>query len=100
MGTVLHEYMHAAGFWHEQARADRDNYIQILWDNINPNMTRNFEKKTLGAMTHLGAQYDYCSVMHYGSNDFSMNGKPTIIKKQESACELGEQHDLSTIDVR
>ena len=64
-GSVIHEFMHALGFYHEQSRTDRDKYVSIKWDNIIPGMEDQFEKYGQDKITHLGAKYDVCSVMHY-----------------------------------
>ena len=72
-GYVLHELMHTAGFWHEHSRADRDDYIEIIWDNIREESKGNFDKYTSEQIDHLGAKYDKCSLMHYSTHsDFPL----------------------------
>ena len=48
--------MHAAGFWHEQSRHDRDDYVTIVWDNILEGLSYNFDKV---GILHLICFYSY-----------------------------------------
>ena len=65
LGTVLHELGHAIGFWHEQSRPDRDDYIKIIWENVDPNYAANFDKYSYYEIDSREVTYDYKSIMHY-----------------------------------
>ncbi|XP_022702135.1 blastula protease 10-like [Varroa jacobsoni] len=67
-GTVIHEIGHAIGFYHEQSRSDRDEHIKILFENMNPEMSAQFEKADDQTF---GVPYDLGSVMQYPEWAFS-----------------------------
>uniref|UniRef100_A0A914N6R2 Metalloendopeptidase n=1 Tax=Meloidogyne incognita TaxID=6306 RepID=A0A914N6R2_MELIC len=98
IGIVIHELMHSVGFFHEQSRTDRDDYVNILWDNIDPTLRDQFDKYSQNMIDYLGAKYDYSSVMHYGPLAFSKNGKPTIEPKEKSVT-IGQRLGFSPTDL-
>lgn len=67
--VIIHELAHALGFFHEQSRQDRDNYIQVNYDNICPGKEHNFNKENIGVTSNI--PYDFESILHYGPNAFS-----------------------------
>jgi hypothetical protein len=73
-GTIIHEMGHAAGLWHEQSRADRDQYVRVLWENIREGAKHNFDKHDDGIVT---TAYDYSSVLHYSRNTFGKTNPAT-----------------------
>ena len=36
MATIMHEFMHALGVQHTQTRPDRDEYVTIIEENVDP----------------------------------------------------------------
>jgi hypothetical protein len=77
IGVIMHETMHALGFAHEQNRPDRDQYVEINYANMLPNVDINFN--IFSDFIPIG-QLDFSSIMMYGSYAFSANGEPTMTK--------------------
>ncbi|KAM4618098.1 hatching enzyme 1.2-like [Discoglossus pictus] len=96
-GIIQHELNHVLGFYHEQSRSDRDDYIDIIAANIIPDAVKNFGKM---ATDNMDLDYDYSSVMHYGRYDFSKKpGFATIVPKPDPSVSIGQRYGLSNLDI-
>ncbi|XP_037070167.1 blastula protease 10-like [Pollicipes pollicipes] len=74
--TVAHEISHSLGFFHEQSRPDRDQHVEVMWDNIKKGYEANFNTKE--SADPLGVEYDLRSIMHYAKFATSFTGQPTL----------------------
>uniref|UniRef100_A0A8C6VAR3 Metalloendopeptidase n=1 Tax=Neogobius melanostomus TaxID=47308 RepID=A0A8C6VAR3_9GOBI len=98
---VEHELLHALGFYHEQSRFDRDDYVKIWWDQIEEGKEHNFNKYEDDFITDMNTAYDYESIMHYRPLSFNKNESiPTITTTIPAFNEvIGQRLDFSAIDI-
>jgi hypothetical protein len=96
--TIQHEFMHALGFYHEQSRNDRDQFVQVHWNRIDSNMCGNFQRC---AGCKLTTPYDMTSIMQYPGEAFSCNGGragDTMVGK--NGQKIGWNKQLTQNDVK
>jgi len=87
----VHELLHVAGFIHEHTRPDRDDYIEINHENIEPEMRPEFKIRPhgdadfgiKGSVNAEHSPYDVASVTHYGPTHGSKNGEEVIRFRHE-----------------
>jgi len=98
-GTIMHEIGHSIGFYHEQSRPDRDNYITVHYGNILSNLAYAFNKHS--SINSLGTPYDFSSMMHYGAYAFSKNRQKTITTNDPANQRLiGQRRGFSSTDIK
>ena len=101
LGSVIHEIGHAIGFWHEQSREFRDNFVEILWGNIEEGHEHNFEQH-ISDGDNFGP-YDFGSIMHYGATAFGrpdpVTGNPMMTIRTRGGESIGQRDGLSAGDI-
>lgn len=119
---VIHEVMHALGFWHEHQRPDRDGHIEILENNIIPSakaseiqryhapiggvldpccislkVKNQFEPLRRDQWAKSNLTYDFDSIMHYSSVAGAKQGKESLRKLDGKKIKTNK--DLSRGDI-
>lgn len=103
VGSVIHELLHVLGFYHEQSRPDRDDYVEIITDNIRDyeRNKRSFRKYPHGHVETFNISYDLDSIMHYGNEAFSKDPLrlKTIVAKHDPNKVLGQRDAMTPTDI-
>ena len=107
-GHAMHVIGRAIGLFYESSRPDRDEYIKIIYKNIDEREMFEFEK-LVDEKFHLvpNVGYDIESIMHLGPFEHTKNSKRTIRLKKNAPLgykhcanllEMGQRKELSYLD--
>jgi hypothetical protein len=83
--AIYHEFFHVLGFFHEQNRFDREDYLEILWENIDEQYWPQFklfpENSFQRIFTSGGPfQFTFNTIMIYDSTFFSLNQDYSMVR--------------------
>jgi len=105
VATVQHEVMHALGIHHEHQRPDRDEHIEIIYGNVEPQWRIWFDTVTTNQYELKGFKYDIHSIMHYHSTAFGKTDPSTrypmiTMKVKSSGQPVPYNNKLTDEDVK
>ena len=97
---IAHELFHGIGFYHEHARSDRDNFVEIHENCIIEGLEDQF-KVHPDALTY-GLPYNQKSLMHYRTLDFTNGRCAPITSKIEEVndFDLGSAENITKLDIQ
>ena len=96
------------GFYHEQSRKDRDQFVNILWDNMKGGDNVRYQFRKCTDCSDQDLVYDLDSLMHYTNHAFRSNwakifGLNTIEVKGDPNHVLAHsstKHTFSPLDLK
>ncbi|CAF2530092.1 unnamed protein product [Rotaria sp. Silwood2] len=92
LGSAIHELGHVIGFYHEMARADRDQEINIQFHLMSTSEATQYEIMLLPIHDYYGQPYDLGSIMHY----YPTNGMGA--RDNRRTFLMGQRASLSYLD--
>ena len=100
LGTIIHELMHAIGFFHKHEQHNRDQYLTIHWDNIPKDLWDQFERVSSYRGKVFTKAFDYSSIMLYGPRSFSKDGKAITMSRKDGGrlLEVYDKPGLTSSD--
>jgi hypothetical protein len=99
-GVIMHEILHALGFWHMHQYDGRYSHISINWQNIQQGLAHAFNRVSRSVAHNWGSNYDYWSIMHYEPRAFSANGQFTIqTRDPRMQTVIGQMNNMSPSDI-
>ena len=97
---IIHELMHTLGFYHEQCRPDRNDFLQVLWENIEEKYYAQFKKFPPKYFDFNKFPFDFNSIMLYPATAFAVGGDYSLVKLDGTSYEVEEGRFLSPEDIK
>lgn len=91
-GKIVHELLHSLGFLHMHTANERDDYLEVKWDNIKKSAALNFHQFK-SHVSMFGTKFDYDSILHYSEKAFAIDkSKPTLVPlHKDMAKNMGQR---------
>lgn len=98
--TIVHQFLHALGFFHMQAASNRDNYVKVYFNKVHKSHHSSFDNYGSSMIANFEFGYDFSSVMHFSATAFSNDGSNTIQTINNTKGEfIGQRSRLSEYDI-
>lgn len=104
---ILHELLHTLGLIHEHSREDRDDFVEVVWDNIPDEYHLQFARIPTGLNeSYKEFLFDYQSIMIYEPSTFSISStKPSLrsrvdgkeIAPHKQGLSEGDRHKVKAL---